>query len=42
MEPDEMIKWDWFDLKNLPSPRYFPSFECIENYVQKKFYIKRP
>jgi len=41
MEPDEIIKWEWFDLKNLPKPRYFPSFEVIENYLQKKFYIQR-
>ena len=41
MEPDEMTEWAWFDLKNLPSPRYFPSFEVIENYLQGKFYIKR-
>lgn len=42
MEPDEMTEWGWFDIKNLPSPRYFPSFEVIENYLRRKFYIKRP
>jgi 8-oxo-dGTP diphosphatase len=41
MEPDEITEWQWFDLNNLPSPRYFPSFEVIENYLNKKFYIKR-
>lgn len=41
MEPDEMTEWQWFDLADLPSPRYFPSFEVIENYRQGKFYIKR-
>ena len=41
MEPDEIIKWQWFDIDNLPRPRYFPSFEVIENYVKGKFYIKR-
>lgn len=41
MEPDEMTEWRWFDLKDLPSPRYFPSFEVIENYVKGKFYIRR-
>ncbi|KKQ78154.1 MAG: hypothetical protein A3A96_00310 [Candidatus Zambryskibacteria bacterium RIFCSPLOWO2_01_FULL_39_39] len=41
MEPDEIVEWQWFDLKKLPSPRYFPSFEVIENYLQNKFYIKR-
>ncbi|MBI2032553.1 MAG: NUDIX domain-containing protein [Candidatus Levybacteria bacterium] len=41
MEPDEIIEWEWFGLKKLPYPRYFPSFEVIENYIKKKFYIKR-
>jgi mutator protein MutT len=41
MEPDEMTEWQWFDLNNLPSPRYFPSFEVIENYMRGEFYIKR-
>ena len=41
MEPDEMTEWKWFDAHTLPKPMYFPSLEIIENYVQKKFYIKR-
>ncbi len=41
MEPNEIIEWKWFSLDDLPQPRYFPSFEVIENYLQKKFYIKR-
>ncbi|MCC2630492.1 MAG: MutT/nudix family protein 7,8-dihydro-8-oxoguanine triphosphatase [Candidatus Paceibacter sp.] len=41
MEPDEMTEWGWFSFDDLPQPRYFPSFEVIENYLQKKFYIKR-
>ncbi len=41
MEPDEIIKWDWFDLNNLPDPLYFPSKLMLENYKEKKFYIKR-
>jgi 8-oxo-dGTP diphosphatase len=41
MEPDEMVEWDWFDLNDLPYPRYFPSFGVIENYLAKKFYIKK-
>ena len=41
MEPDEIIEWKWFDIDDLPHPRYFPSFEVIENYLQGKFYIKR-
>ena len=42
MEPDEIIEWKWFDIHHLPTERYFPSFEVIENYIQGKFYIKRP
>ncbi len=41
MEPDEITEWQWFNLNNLPYPRYFPSFEVIENYIQNKFYIER-
>lgn len=41
MEPDEMVEWAWFDLNDLPQPRYFPSFQVIENYVRGKFYIER-
>lgn len=40
-EPNEIEAWEWFDLNVLPTPRYFPSFEVIENYVKKEFYIKR-
>jgi 8-oxo-dGTP diphosphatase len=40
MEPDEITEWKWFDLHNLPSPLYFPSKKVLENYKQKKFYIK--
>ncbi len=41
LEPDEMIEWKWFDINNLPDNMYFPSLKVIENYLQKKFYIKR-
>jgi len=41
MEPDEMTEWQWFELKKLPHPRYFPSFMVIENYKKRKFYIKK-
>ncbi len=41
MEPDEMTKWEWFPLEKLPTPMYFPSLWVIENYLQKKWYIKR-
>jgi len=38
MEPDEITKWEWFDLKNLPSPLYSPSKKIIKNYLEKKIY----
>lgn len=41
IEPDEITEWQWFNLKDLPFPRYFPSFEVIDNYVRKKFYTIR-
>ena len=41
MEPDEITEWQWFDLKNLPAPIYFPSKEVLENYAEGKFYIER-
>lgn len=40
MEPDEITEWQWFSLKKLPYPKYFPSFGVIKNYLKKKFYIK--
>ena len=41
MEPDEIVEWKWFNINDLPYPRYFPSFEVIENFIKGKFYIKR-
>lgn len=40
MEPDEITEWKWFELDNLPEKIYFPSAKVLENYKQKKFYIK--
>ncbi len=40
MEPEEITKWEWFDLKNLPSPLFFPSQEIVDNYLNKTFYKK--
>jgi 8-oxo-dGTP diphosphatase len=40
LEPDEITEWKWFDLNQLPSKIYFPSAKVLENYKQKKFYIK--
>lgn len=38
MEPDEITKWQWFNLNNLPSPIFFPSEKIIKNYLDKKIY----
>ena len=38
IEPDEIIKWQWFGLGNLPKPMYFPSEKIIKNYLAKRIY----
>lgn len=38
MEPDEITKWEWFSLDQLPSPLYSCSKEVIENYTARRFY----
>jgi len=38
MEPDEITRWQWFDLNNLPSPIFPPSEKIIKNYSGKKIY----
>ncbi|MBI2038597.1 MAG: ADP-ribose pyrophosphatase, partial [Candidatus Nealsonbacteria bacterium] len=37
-EPDEITKWEWFDLSNLPKPLFPPSEKIINNYLAKKIY----
>lgn len=39
MEPDEIVKWQWFGMDELPLPMFFPSTKVIENYLAKQFYI---
>ena len=38
MEPDEIIKWQWFSLDKLPKPIYFPSGRIVKNYLAKRIY----
>ena len=38
MEPDEITKWQWFDMDSLPSNMFFPSVEVIEHYHSGKLY----
>lgn len=37
MEPDEMVKWEWFDIKKLPRPMFKPAAKMIKNYLGKTF-----
>jgi 8-oxo-dGTP diphosphatase len=38
MEPEEIIEWKWFDLKNLPLKVFFPSAKIIKNYLNNIIY----
>jgi len=35
MEPDEITCWEWFCLKDLPKPLYFPSVKILRKYKEK-------
>ena len=36
MEPDEIIKWEWFALDALPANVYPPTRKMIENFAAKR------
>jgi len=38
MEPDEIVKWQWFDLNNLPLNIFPPSLKVVKNYLANKIY----
>lgn len=38
MEPDEITKWQWFDINNLPEPIFFPSQKVLNNFLSKTIY----
>ena len=38
MEPEEIVKWQWFNLNQLPQPIFFPSEKIIKNYIAKRIY----
>jgi len=38
VEPDEITKWQWFNINDLPRPMYFPSEKILKNYLDKKIY----
>ena len=40
MEPNEITKWEWFEIDNLPNNIFSASKKTIDCYMQNKFYIK--
>lgn len=38
MEPDQITRWEWFALGDLPSPIYFPSEKILKNYLAGEIY----
>ena len=38
MEPDEITKWQWFPINQLPEPIFPPSEKVLKNYLEKRFY----
>jgi|TARA_Y100000310_G_scaffold208249_1_gene208820 ADP-ribose pyrophosphatase YjhB (NUDIX family) len=40
LEPDEITEWKWFSSKELPNKIFPPSLKILNNFKQKKFYIK--
>lgn len=34
-EPEEIDRWEWFELEKLPDPMYPPSQKAIEQYLMK-------
>ncbi|MFH1505691.1 MAG: NUDIX domain-containing protein, partial [archaeon] len=38
MEPDEITKWEWFDIKKLPRPMYKSSEKVLKNYLDGTIY----
>ena len=38
MEPEEITKWEWFDLTDLPEPMFPPAEKVIKNYLNKTIY----
>lgn len=38
MEPDEITKWEWFPIDNLPKPIFFPSQKIVERYKEGVIY----
>ena len=40
MEKDVILKWEWFNLDNLPKNIFTPSKKTIDCFLSHKFYIR--
>ncbi len=40
MEPDQIVRWEWFEMDKLPQNIFSASRKTIDCYLQKKIYIK--
>ena len=38
MEPETILKWEWFDINNVPENLYKPSKIVLENYLNNTLY----
>ena len=38
MEPETILRWEWFDLDKIPENMYGPSKKCIEKYKEGIIY----
>lgn len=38
MEPETILKWEWFDINNVPENLYRPSKIVLENYLNNTLY----
>lgn len=38
MEPETILKWEWFDINNIPENLYKPSKIVLENYLNNTLY----
>ncbi|MCX6806724.1 MAG: NUDIX domain-containing protein [Candidatus Berkelbacteria bacterium] len=38
MEPDEITKWQWFEINKIPENIFPPSKKMLDNYLSKKIY----
>jgi len=40
MEPEKISEWKWFSMDDLPENLYMPTKKYLNNFREKKFYIK--